>query len=657
MQHATIEVAGLTLPCHQVSTLLVGSGAAALNCAVHLGGLLAARGAPPGEHIALVTAALGGGASFRAGSDKQTYYRPGLIGDTAVSPLAMAQALTAGGCCHGDLALVEAECSLREFHHLVELGVPFPHNAYGAFVGYRTDHDPFQCATSAGPWTSRLMCQALLGEVRRLGVPIFNGHQVVALLVAAGERRVCGVLAVDLRRAASADRGLVVFAAAQVVMATGGPGGLYAESAYPHSQAGSPGLLFAAGAAAQNLAESQFGLASLRPRWNLSGTYQQVVPRYLSTDPQGGDPREFLQEYFPSPRELGTAIFLKGYQWPFDAARTAGSSLIDLAVDHERRQRGRRVWLDYTANPAGLDPFSPSLLDEEARYYLERSGATQGTPYQRLLAANPESAALYAGRGVDLSRAPLEVAVCAQHNNGGFAVNTWWESSLPGLFIIGELAATHGVKRPGGAALNAGQVGGLRAAQRLAHHYDPLAPASLPTAAREQLARVIGSLPRGGHGPTPAAVVRQVRETMSGAAAFLRSAPAVSQAAGQMAELWQAVGEGLRGDAPGQWLRALAAQDLVLAARGYLAALQAYLDRGGGSRGSYLVLEEAGTPLHPALPLRARAEQPEHRQEVIEVTWEGENFWCRVVPVRPLPRPQDWFETIWQAFSRGEVFR
>jgi hypothetical protein len=43
-------------------------------------------------------------------------------------------------------------------------------------------------------------------------------------------------------------------------------------------------------------------------------------------------------------------------------------------------------------------------------------------------------------------------------------VDKWWQSSVSGVFVIGEMAGTHGVKRPGGSALNAGQAGGLRLA-------------------------------------------------------------------------------------------------------------------------------------------------------------------------------------------------
>jgi hypothetical protein len=93
----------------------------------------------------------------------------------------------------------------------------------------------------------------------------------------------------------------------------GGPAGIYKTSVYPESQIGSHGLAFEIGATGQNLTESQYGLASLKFLWNLSGTFQQAIPRYISTDRDGKDEREFLNDCFPDMGKLATAIFLKGY--------------------------------------------------------------------------------------------------------------------------------------------------------------------------------------------------------------------------------------------------------------------------------------------------------------------------------------------------------
>ena len=73
---------------------------------------------------------------------------------------------------------------------------------------------------------------------------------------------------------------------------------MYHDSVYPVSQTGSTGMAFEAGAVGKNLTEWQFGMASLNPRWNVSGTYMQVLPAFISTDQEGKDEREFLLDYF-----------------------------------------------------------------------------------------------------------------------------------------------------------------------------------------------------------------------------------------------------------------------------------------------------------------------------------------------------------------------
>ncbi len=375
MRTTRVRIGGRSYPLHSLNTVVVGSGAAGLNAAVRLH-----------EHgqtdVAVVTERFGAGTSANSGSDKQTYYKLSLAGDLADSPFDMARDLSAGGSMHGDIALAEAQGSAEAFFHLVGLGVPFPHDRYGAYVGYKTDHDPRRRATSAGPLTSRLMFERLAAEVRRRGIRVFDGHQAVALLTAGkGEaKRAVGLAALDRTKLDRPGRGFVLFNAVSVVAATGGPGGMYEHSVYPADQAGSHGLLFEAGAAAHNLTESQHGLASTKFRWNVSGTYQQAVPRYVSTDARGGDEREFLNDFFPDMGRLATAVFLKGYQWPFDPRKAAGggSSLVDVLVYEETVVKGRRVFLDFRSDPRGdarLRAFEPRLLAPEAFGYLERSGA------------------------------------------------------------------------------------------------------------------------------------------------------------------------------------------------------------------------------------------------------------------------------------------
>ena len=52
----------------------------------------------------------------------------------------MVDTLFAGRCVDGDIALCEAALSTQCFLKLVELGVPFPRNRYGEYIGYKTAH-------------------------------------------------------------------------------------------------------------------------------------------------------------------------------------------------------------------------------------------------------------------------------------------------------------------------------------------------------------------------------------------------------------------------------------------------------------------------------------------------------------------------------------
>ena len=167
MNATKIEIAGKRIPLYAINTLIIGSGAAALNAAINLYKF-------GQKNIAIATDLWGGGTSNNAGSDKQTYYKLSVAGDTPDSPQEMAQDLFNGGCMHGDIALCEATSSARAFFNLVSLGVPFPHDRHGDYVGYKTDHDPRGRATSAGPLTSHLMFKALAEEVREKGIEVFD---------------------------------------------------------------------------------------------------------------------------------------------------------------------------------------------------------------------------------------------------------------------------------------------------------------------------------------------------------------------------------------------------------------------------------------------------------------------------------------------------
>lgn len=439
--------------------VIVGSGAAGYSVA----DWLAKFGV---KNIAVATEDISAGTSRNAGSDKQTYYK--LSFTQLDSAEKMAEELASGGGMHRDTALIEAVNSTRCFMRLVEYGVPFPTDELGRFIEYQTDHDRSARGTSAGPLTSRYMTEALEKKVREHSEIQILDHAAVVRVVARDNRAI-GVICLS----PSADGGADLFpiAADYIILATGGEAAVYADSAYPDSQSGALGLAIAAGCTLNNLTEWQYGIASKKVRWNLSGSYQQVIPSYYSIDSNGAR-RYFLTDWFDSESEICNAIFLKGYQWPFDSAKAMGSSRIDLAVSAETRA-GRSVWMDFRENPPGFDW---GALGPEARTYLEQSGAQGKTPAERLMRMNPQAMAFYREHGIDLFDEAIEIAVCAQHMNGGIDVDIHWQTSVQNLFAVGEAAGTFGLYRPGGSALNSTQVGGLRAAEYIALHLGPTEP-------------------------------------------------------------------------------------------------------------------------------------------------------------------------------------
>lgn len=635
---------GADVAVRAAAAVVVGTGCAGYNAA----DCLYDYGV---RDVLLVTDHRKGGTSRNTGSDKQTYYKLTLAGEAPDSVRAMARTLFEGGCVDGDQALCEAALSVKCFLKLCQMGVPFPTNRYGEYVGYKTDHDPLCRATSVGPLTSRRMTEALEASVEKKGIEVLDRHQAVAILT--DEGRVAGVLC--LTRTEPRPCYEAIFTQ-NVVYATGGPAGVYQDVCYPLGHQGMSGLLFLAGAAGKNLTEWQYGLASLRPRWNVSGTYMQALPRFVSTDAEGGDAREFLQDAIPDAGELLSMIFLKGYQWPFDARKAQeGSSRLDLLVYQETKCKGRRVWLDFTRDPLG-DAFSLDALVPEAREYLRRSGALLRTPIERLRRMNAPAIDFYRSRGVDLARDMLEIALCAQHNNGGVAVDRWWQSGVRGLFVVGEAAGTHGVCRPGGSALNAGQVGSERAARYIAAHA-PVAPRPEQSLARcrEQIAGAVrlglGAL-RGSSNLEEAA--REAKQAMSGVAAAVRDGAQISALLETTRERLRGFAGAVRIAAPTQLYALYRFYDILISQLMCLAAMEDYIAHGGKSRGSAIYSDTAGKKPFDALPEQCRftldAGDLSGRVQETRLCAANWTVQCDWRDVRPIPEEDDVFETVWRAY-------
>ena len=112
--------------------------------------------------------------------------------------------------------------------------------------------------------------------------------------------------------------------------------------------------------------------------------------------------------------------------------------IIDIAL-YKEEQGGRKVYLDYSRNPAG---FSFDLLTPEnrARYLSEIRNDVgeekrRESPLYRLMEINPDSIQWFKERGIDLAKGDLiEVAECAQHFQGGVKIDEQARTTVSGLW-------------------------------------------------------------------------------------------------------------------------------------------------------------------------------------------------------------------------------
>ena len=642
MTETNVIFNGVSLKKVTLNTAIIGTGAAGYNAALRLSDYGV-------NDIAIVTEGINMGTSRNTGSDKQTYYKMNLCADYPDSPKAMAQDFFNGKCVDGDIAYAEAALSVPCFLHLCELGVEFPVNRYGEYVGYKTDHDPRARATSVGPLTSKMMTECLEKEVNRRQIKIYDKLQIVEF-IKNGDTCV-GFLCLNKASQGENDR-FVLIQAQNTIIATGGPAGIYSNTVYPLGHHGASGVAFEAGVKGKNLTEWQYGLASVAPRWNVSGTYMQVLPRFVSVDEKGNE-YEFLNEYFDDIGTCLSKIFRKGYEWPFDCKKVLnGSSIIDLLVFRECVMRGRRVYLDFRKNPYGLDSLPYDKLDGEAREYLENAHACFGNPLERLQFMNMPAYDLYKSKGVDLEKEMLEIALCAQHNHGGLDINMWWQTNVPHLFACGEVAGSHGVYRPGGSALNAGQVGSMRCAQYISKHQENQLVDDFDKVAESVVSKHI-TLTNSilGSEDNVFSITDAYQRKMDEVAGPIRDSSRFEEFGKEISHTILNFNDIVKVNKESKLWLAYRLRDALLAQRLYVSAMEFYVMVGGKSRGSAIYSAENGqAPEKMESVFRFVLDNGDFNDKVFELTLDGVDVDGKSRPVRPLPEGGGFFENVWRDY-------
>jgi len=386
-------------------------------------------------HVALPTTPPGGDASWRAHAD-DIYRIGGEVSDYR-------------------LAEIIAKNGAQAFDYLVKLGVPFKRRDDGTPDQFITDGSVYPRACYTGPDTAVQIEKALLHEFARRGLKAVTGWSVVRILMNKGEAAGAAFLSGDGR--------MLVVSASAVIIATGGPGGVFFHNAYPGGMTGEghrAALL--AGASLVNMEFIQLGICSVATKLACSGSLFRALPRIVD-----GSDREILPPFLGTdwPR-LAEITFRKGASWPVNADEP--TFMLDVAAALAVAE-GRKVYLDYS-RPSSLE--NRELTPDLSNFHREGALSTLrlSTPIDRLRAINPLVIAWFKKRGIDLETGgKIEVAPSAQHFQGGIHIGPDGSTLVPGLYSCGEAAGgQHGANRPGGNALLDTQVMGRIAGESAA---------------------------------------------------------------------------------------------------------------------------------------------------------------------------------------------
>ncbi|HXX59544.1 MAG TPA: L-aspartate oxidase [Dehalococcoidales bacterium] len=278
---------------------------------------------------------------------------------------------------------------------LVNLGVPF--DTLDGKIALTTEaaHSVPRILHAGGDATGEHIELTLSKRVRATDISVLEQYLATEIIIEQGHAR--GVRALNCRTGKIEE-----FAAKWVILATGGGGQLFKFNTNSEiATADGIALAYEAGAEIADMEFFQF---------HPTAFYKPGLPPFLISEAVRGEGgilrninmRRFMYDYTP-----------EGELAPRDVvARSIVYEMEKTGADH--------VYIDVT--------------------HLSRSLTTSRFPHiYRFCLDN----------GLDITKVPVPVAPAAHYMMGGVKVNTWGETSIPGLFATGETACTgvHGANR------------------------------------------------------------------------------------------------------------------------------------------------------------------------------------------------------------------
>ncbi len=337
----------------------------------------------------------------------------------------------ASGMCDEKLVRILCSETIDRFNDLEKWGLD---NVYKVGNKYRQVKSCFssrpRAIEASGLGISPSIVNLLRSRIENHGAKVIENIMIVKLLV---NSSVCvGAIGIT-------DQGeFVVFKAKSTVLATGGGAAIFPHGEYPIDASGDGYVLgFRAGA---DLANMEF--------IQLSGK-KGVFPgiEYLCPELYNKLGDRFFSQYLPKGITAEDSFKHRSTHGPF-STRDSGK-WVDISIYKELSEGRGPIYMDFT-----------KITKEKIEQAKEetKGGYFGGLGYLLDLHRKPGS------KIPDYLTKPAQVTTNAHAFNGGLKINEHTETTLPGLFAIGEAATgVHGADRPGGNMQSACQVFGARA--------------------------------------------------------------------------------------------------------------------------------------------------------------------------------------------------
>jgi succinate dehydrogenase/fumarate reductase flavoprotein subunit len=380
------------------------------------------------------------------------------------------------------LARIFAEEMPDRIRDLESYGVKFDRTADGSYFVWAGGKQSAPLNLCAGDFTGREMMQGLLSEVERRKIPFLDHHYVTKLFKV--DNRIVGAFLIDMRSGA-----YKVVQAKATIVATGGGGNMYRVHTNARSNTGE-------------------GYS-----WALEAGAELVDMEMIQFHPTG--------MAYP-PEKLGTLVTEK--------VRGNGGIL--------KNKSGERFMVRYQPERlelAGRDEVARAIYQEihEGRgtehnaVYLDTTHWEEGK-VEKLV---PDVFAAHMEVGIDIRKQMMEITPSMHHMMGGFVINEWGETTVPGLYAVGEVTASvHGANRLGGNSLAEGQVFGRRCGLKASENSKSSQITSINQAAIDQeIARVEAVVGRKS-GVKPSEILRRIKDVMWDKVGMIRDAEKLQSA-------------------------------------------------------------------------------------------------------------------------------